>query len=219
MLRDYLLLLRHAMGLPVPAPRLPVPAPLVGLLARVGDHLPGALLDSAAWRMLKRGNTADPAAVAAILARPPRPVSDFITPEQREPVRTLALLGWLLPLLRVSLAAVWIITGLVSLWGYPVADSHALLGRAGVPAQLQPAALWGAALLDLALGLLTLGAWRWRGLWLAQAGLMLFYSAVITLRLPEFWLHPYGPMLKNLPMLAVLLLLWQLSPRATPRRD
>ena len=30
------------------------------------------------------------------------------------------------------------------------------------------------------------------------------YTAIISWRLPEFWLHPYGPMTKNLPMLALL---------------
>jgi len=34
------------------------------------------------------------------------------------------------------------------------------------------------------------------------------YTAIISLRLPEYWLHPYGPVLKNLPMLAVLWLLY-----------
>ena len=47
--------------------------------------------------------------------------------------------------------------------------------------------------------------WRWAGrIFLA---LMLFYTAVLTVCLPEFWWHPYGPLSKNLPILAVLALL------------
>ena len=92
-----------------------------------------------------------------------------------------------------------------------------ILSRAGVPAALQPLALYGAALLDLALGVLTvwpgLSAQRRRLLWLAQIALILGYSLIITVRLPEFWLHPYGPMLKNLPMLAALALLLTLEER------
>jgi hypothetical protein len=34
---------------------------------------------------------------------------------------------------------------------------------------------------------------------------------VIALRLPEFLLHPYGPLTKNLPMLAAIWLLYQLE--------
>lgn len=45
---------------------------------------------------------------------------------------------------------------------------------------------------------------------------MLGYTVIISMRLPEFWLHPYGPMTKNLPHLAVMLLLWFLD---RPERD
>ena len=44
-----------------------------------------------------------------------------------------------------------------------------------------------------------------------QLALILFYTIVISFRLPEFWLHPYGPLLKNLPMLAAIWLLYELE--------
>jgi hypothetical protein len=87
-----------------------------------------------------------------------------------------------------------------------------MLGQAGIAPAFQPLMLDGAALLDLLLGVLTLwpplrARWRCR-LWAAQAGLMALYMGVIAAQLPEYWLHPFGPLLKNLPMLAVLLLLY-----------
>ena len=70
-------------------------------------------------------------------------------------------------------------------------------------------ALYGAALLDLALGAATLFLRRGRRpLWLMQIGLILGYTALITVWLPEYWLHPYGPVLKNLPMLAAIWMLY-----------
>lgn len=215
MLRDYLLALRRAMGRPAPLLTVSLPARLMSGLARLGELSPRALLGRAAWTMLQRGNTADVEPCARMLGRLPRPVAEFIAPEQRDAVRTQALLAWLLPLLRLSIAAVWLATAAVSLGLCPRQWSHALLARAGVPAELQPAMLLAAAGLDLLLGLLTLWPLRsHRWLWLLQGGLMLFYSVVIALRLPEFWLHPYGPMTKNLPMLAaLLLLLLYLEPR------
>ena len=39
------------------------------------------------------------------------------------------------------------------------------------------------------------------------------YTLLITVFLPEFWLHPYGPLLKNVPMLAMLGLLFALERR------
>jgi len=77
-----------------------------------------------------------------------------------------------------------------------------------VPTALAPLFLYGAAALDLVLGVLTLVLKRRSQLWLAQIALIVGYTAIISLRLPEYWLHPYGPVLKNLPMLAVLWLLY-----------
>ena len=50
-------------------------------------------------------------------------------------------------------------------------------------------------------------------MWWAQIALILAYTAIITWHLPEFWAHPYGPVLKNVPILAALLLLAHLEDR------
>jgi hypothetical protein len=131
----------------------------------------------------------------------------------------LAQLAWALPLLRLSVALVWLVTGAVSLGLFPVAQSHELLARAGVPEALRALALYGAAALDLVFGVLSLAPRRPAWLWPAQAALILAYTLIISIRLPEFWLHPYGPILKNLPMLAALLLLTLLDrPERSDRR-
>lgn len=211
-LREFLGGLRDAMGMG-PARFLPVPMPLMRLGAAAGKLLPSSLLDAETLQMLERGNTGDPGRLTALLGRPPRPLARFIAPEAVETTRLKARLNWLLPLLRVSVALVWIVTGIVSLGLYPVQESYALLGRTGVPPPLQPLMLYGAALLDFAFGIgtLVLHGRRRRLLWLAQLALILFYTAIITLRLPEFWLHPYGPLLKNLPMLAAIWLLLEME--------
>jgi uncharacterized protein YbjT (DUF2867 family) len=198
--------LRDSMGLPR-AWLLDVPLALARLAARLGDRWPGSLLDSEVLGMLMRGNTADARDTARLLGRPPRPVSAFLPPAQAAQVRRSACLDWLLPILRLSVALVWIVTGVVSLGLYPVQDSYALLARVGAPAWAAPWLLFGAAGLDLALGLGMLALKRRRLLYWTQIGVMLFYTALISWRLPEFWLHPYGPILKNLPLLAAIWLL------------
>lgn len=213
-LSGFLQQLRAALGLG-PTRVLRIPAALVDLAAWAGERLPGALLDLDTWQMLQAGNTGDASAVQRLLGHAPRAPAEFVAPAEAPAQRTLAQLGWLLPLLRLSLALVWLVTAWVSIAVFPQAQSLALLERSGVPAPWAPLLLWGAALLDLALGLATLFLHRWRALWRVQALLILFYTLVITLRLPEFWAHPYGPVLKNLPMLALLCLLDTLSP---PRR-
>jgi len=218
-LAEYLQALRAALELP-PAPTLAVPVVLVEWGARLAEQLPASLFDRSSWKMLQQGSTGDAAPAARLLGHVPREAREFVSAEQAVAQRQRARLRWLTPLLRLSIALVWIATGIVSLGLYPVEQSYALLARTGVPAALQPLLLYGAAVLDLLLGVLTL--WplqpRWRRrLWFAQIGLIVVYTLIISVRLPEFWLHPYGPLTKNLPMLALLALLLALEPAEEAR--
>jgi uncharacterized protein YbjT (DUF2867 family) len=207
---DYLAALRASMGMG----RLRVlklPGLLSRGLARAGRWLPGGLLDPDALRMLDRGNTADPGPTLRLLGRPARSIASFVVDPASE--RARAKLDWLLPVLRLSIALVWIVTAIVSAFIYPAARSFELLARTGIPPSLQPLMLYGAAAFDLLLGvgILALDARRRRWLWLMQLALIGFYTIVIAFRLPEFLVHPYGPLTKNLPMLAAIWLLYELE--------
>jgi hypothetical protein len=70
-------------------------------------------------------------------------------------------------------------------------------------------ALYGAAALDLVLGLATLAPRRTRSLWLVQIGLIVVFSVIISIALPEYWLHPYGPISKNLPLIVAIWILYE----------
>ena len=61
-----------------------------------------------------------------------------------------------LRLIRLVLALIWIGTGIISLWLYPIADSLALLARVGFARPLDALVLTAAGYLDIVLGLLTL---------------------------------------------------------------
>ena len=205
---DYLAALRTSMGMG-PLRVLRLPSSLARGLARFGRWLPGGLLDPEALRMLDRGNTDDPAPLLRLLGRQARPIASFVLEPRAE--RARAKLDWLLPILRIGIAAVWIVTAIVSAFVYPVQDSYELLARTGIPAALRPLMLYGAASFDMLLGLGILFLKRRRWLWLAQLGLIGFYTVVIAWKLPEFLVHPYGPLSKNLPMLAAIWLLYQLE--------
>jgi hypothetical protein len=99
----------------------------------------------------------------------------------------------------------------VSAFVYPVSASLDLLERSGVPAEFGPLMLYGASAFDLLLGLGILLLARRKWLWLAQLVLIGFYTIVIAFKLPEFLIHPYGPLTKNLPMLAAIWLLYELE--------
>ncbi len=153
-------------------------------------------------------NTADPAPVAALLGRAPRDPERFARPADK----AAAVLAWGAPLCSVAIAALWLITAAVSWFGWPHAQSAAWLAACGLPAAWREPALLGASALDAALGLALL--LRPRGwLWPLQIAAVLGYTAIMSLRLPEFWLHPFGPLSKNLPILALMIVMWRLSAR------
>ena len=170
-----------------------------------------SLVTPEALRMLEAGSTADPDAFAAVLGRRPLQAPAFFDGLPRGMMRRTAQLGWLVPLLRHAVAIMWVVTGVVSAFVFPVESSLDLLARTGlvgVPALL---ALYGAAALDVALGV---GLWvtsRRRWIYRVQLALIVFYTVVITLCLSEYWAHPYGPVLKNLPLLAAIAVLHELD--------
>jgi uncharacterized protein YbjT (DUF2867 family) len=211
-LREFLARLRQALGLGKPR-FLRVPLVLVRAFAELGALTPASLLDDETLAMLLRGNTADPGLTRRLLGHSPRPVTEFIGAGERDTAITTAKLQWLLPVLRVSIALVWIVSGIVSLGIYPVEESYALLARAGIGGWLAPVFLYGAAVMDLVFGIAILVLPHRRLLWLAQIVVIVVYTVIITFKLPEFWLHPYGPVVKNLPLLAAIWLLYELEQR------
>jgi uncharacterized protein YbjT (DUF2867 family) len=216
-LRDYLQELRRLLQIGGRLLVLPLPAFLFRWGAAIASRLPGSFLDTETAGMLLRGNSAPSEAFERVLGRAPKPVQRFIAPEQVRRVRTEAVLGAWMPVLRVTIALLWIWTGIVSLGLYPVQDSMALLARVGLHGTMATLALYGAAALDLLLGVLTLvvPARRRNVVWAAQLLLIGGYTVLITLFLPEYWLHPYGPISKNLPLMAAICLAWTLEPRWT----
>lgn len=205
----YLAALRHGLGA-APAPIVETPLPLARLAAAAAALHPASTLTPDALAMLVYSadgrNTADAGPTAALLGRAPRAAASFANPAQRP----AAVLSWGLPLLRLAFAILWLVTALVSWFGWPHQDSAAWLAACGVPAALRVPTLLGASLLDGAIGLaLLLRPRRW--LWPFQLALVTGYTVVMSLCLPAFWLHPFGPLSKNLPLIAMLCVMWQLT--------
>jgi hypothetical protein len=210
-LKVFLQRLRARMQLPC-ARFISIPAAMMRASAAIAELLPGSLLDRETLSMLNAGNTASPEDTQRLLGRVPRAPEQLIADEQSDSLRTEAQLAWLLALMRTSIALVWIWTGMVSLGLYPTEQSYQLLARIGVAGALAPLMLYGAAVLDLLIGVGTLLLRHRRWLWLLQLAVISGYTMIITFKLPEFWLHPYGPLSKNLVMLAAIYLLYTLEP-------
>lgn len=181
-------------------------------LAQLAGVLGTTPMDREAVSMLQRGNVADVTPLVEACDFTPRSLDEALTTTPASDAdRWHARLYFLAPLLRFSLALLWIFTGIVSAFLYPVEQSYALLQQVGVGETVAPLFLYGAAALDFALGLALLLRYRLTTVALLQIAIILGYTAIISVALPEFWLHPYGPLSKNIPLLVATLMMLQLE--------
>jgi hypothetical protein len=79
-----------------------------------------------------------------------------------------------------------------------------LLAGLGLSPGWSSVALAAACGVDLLLGIATVAALGAR-LWLAQLAVMECYTAALSWVAPWLWLDPFGALVKNLPIAAVLL--------------
>ena len=206
----YLADLRRGMQAPA-ALVLSLPAQVARVAAHFAALGPSSAFTPESLLMLERSadgsNTADAAPAQALLGRPLRDPVTFARPAQR----VTAAWSWGAPLVTVAIALMWLITAYVSWFVWPHAESRAWLAACGVPPAWQEPMLLAASVTDAAIGvLLLLRPRRW--LWAAQLALVGGYTAMLSVFLPDFWRHPFGPLTKNLPLLALMLLMWRASP-------
>lgn len=111
-----------------------------------------------------------------------------------------------------SLGVLWLWSGLQPVLTAPQ-ESLQLLAQIGVPPALQPPLFYAASAWDIVLGIACLTPLaRRRALWWLQAVTVAVYTLIVAWRLPEAWLHPFAPLVKNLPILALICYLARRNP-------
>lgn len=193
-----------------PATILKIPTAVIKLAVCLGNMIPYSTLNRNSYQMLLQHNISSvektakfnqhigftPVGISEGLQRHPSTVQD----------RWHARLFMLKPALRVSLAFIWLFTALTSLFWFPVKDSFALLAAAGVPSSLHAMTLYAASLLDGVIGLALLFNYKVKRFCQLQLGLITVYTVIISWQLPAYWLHPFGPISKNIVMLVAILI-------------
>jgi uncharacterized protein YbjT (DUF2867 family) len=197
--------LRDWLGLQ-PAHFLPVPERLMRMAAFLCERLGIGTFNRELLTLLKDGNVASAGSFASALGRAPRPLALALA---RHPAsaadRLEARLTFVRPGLRWSLGLLWVMTGVLSFGLYPRDASYRLLDLVGLYGEPARAALFGGAAVDLMIGVLLLIRWRPVPVGAAMLASMAAFS-LIAVRLPaEYWLHPFAPLLKNLPLAAATL--------------
>ena len=211
-MKEFLDILRRQLGYRSASVML-VPDVIMRLLGKLTTLGRQGYLTRDALKMLRAGYTVNPVSLATLLGRWPRSPEHFVPRGLAVAVGSEATLGWLLPLMRWAIAALWIWSGVVSLGLFPMDESQALLARTGMTDAMQAPALLAAGTLDLLIGLSVLLFYRHAMVWSIQIALVLGYTVILSLWLPEYWLHPFGPVSKNLPLLASMYLMRRLSLR------
>lgn len=109
-------------------------------------------------------------------------------------------------LLRISVVVVWLATAVVSLWESD-GQSMELLVNAGVADHgVAKAVIATGAGIDFLLGI-AMALRPSRRVYQLALAMMLAMTAVASVLDPSLWLHPLGPLTKNIPIAAALWLL------------
>ncbi|RED54278.1 NAD(P)H-binding protein [Aestuariispira insulae] len=186
---------------------LRVPRWLVGLGAWFGDRVGVGPLTSTSLAQLDFGTDADPRAFRETIGWEGRRLDDALAqnPAQVQD-RLHARLYNLRPLVWISLIVLWLWSGML---GFLTDDAFvARYGDAlGLGAEIIPWVGPVTGLWDLVLAGLVLARYKVVRTGALQLATIAAYTAGITFAQPDIWLDPFGSLLKNIPIL-VLILIW-----------
>ena len=184
-----------------------VPLPILRLLLRLGDaagfigHITSARSTSLA--QLRYDTLVDGTPFAAASGGRVKGFSETLaawpaTLQDRLHARAF----FAVPVLQVSLALFWILTGVLTLTPGSFASATALVAGAGFGAGVAKALVGAASLADMVLGALFLLPNWVRRAGVAQLMLSAFYLIGLSAIAPELWADHFGPLLKVVPMMA-----------------
>jgi len=202
-LKDLIGAYRDWFGLP-PARFLNLPRWIVRGAARIGDLFGRGPLSTVSVKQAEFGNTGDADAFEQAIGFRPRKFASALV---ARPAGTQDL--WharfylMRPLIRLALAFLWLASGIAGIAGSAGA-AQTVLSPFGLFAGVALVLAWTASVVDLAIGAGLLMAWRPRLLGVIQITVVLAYTVVLTLLAPDLWLDVFGPLVKNIPILALI---------------
>ncbi|MGD1877324.1 MAG: SDR family oxidoreductase [Kiloniellaceae bacterium] len=188
-----------------PARPLHLPLPLVRFVCRIGDLFGRGPLTTTSLKQIEYGNAGhETGFIGTIGFQPTRLARRLAAHPAQSQDLWHARFYLLRPLVRGVLVLLWLVSGLLGLAGLQ-GFALPLLTAAGLPAGLATGMAVGASLLDLAIAGLLVVNWRPRTTGLVQLAVIAGYSAILTVIDPALWLDPFGALLKNLPVMVLVL--------------
>ena len=206
-LAEVLAAYRAWLGLPA-QPVVWVPIPIARAVAAAGDAMQIPPITSTALAQARTRLAADGRAFEAQARVRARTLAETLA-EQPSQTQDLwhARLFLAKPLIRCALALTWAVSGALALGHTTVREqAQAVFADAAWSAHAVSAA--GAA--DVAIALAIARGWRPKVMSAVQIGAILAYTAVLGWTAPALWTELTGGLLKNLP-LVVLVLVWRIA--------
>lgn len=192
---EYFDALRAGMGFKPVRLRVKLPTWCGKLLFQAGEFLGAHFVNRQTWVLLETGTQSGRQNPAA------KPYDHYASAADRRMTQETQLYWFA----RLGLAFLWLWTAAVTYFVWPRHETLSWLDSLwhglGTP-------FWLAAscMLDGTMGVASL-MWPRKQLWLAQFALTAVYSVGLAVALPWSWGHPFGPLTKNLAVLATMLFL------------
>lgn len=102
-----------------------------------------------------------------------------------------------------SLAFLWVFTGLTSIYFSPDIG-YEILASANITGSMADFSVYAGGALDIVLGLWLLTSVKTKLCCIVQVAVIALYTAILTLIDASFWLHPFGPITKNIPIIVLI---------------
>jgi hypothetical protein len=109
---------------------------------------------------------------------------------------------------RVSLAILWVFTGITSEF-FAKDIGFEVLSAAGISGQFASVLISLGSFADVLVGFWVLFGVKLGLCYLVQMVLIVCYSILLSFIGPDFWLHPFGPITKNIPILVFIYYLYR----------
>lgn len=104
---------------------------------------------------------------------------------------------------KFSLAFLWVFTGITSTCFSPEVG-YEILASASITGLMADVSVYAGGALDIVIGLWLLSSIKLRLCCIVQVVIIALYTMLLTFIDPSFWLHPFGPITKNIPIIVLI---------------
>jgi len=104
---------------------------------------------------------------------------------------------------KFSLVFLWLFTGITSIYFSPEIG-YEILSSASITGLMADVSVYAGGILDIVLGLWLMTSFKTSLCCMVQISIISTYTVLLTFIDPSFWLHPFGPITKNIPIVVLI---------------